>query len=118
LWLKSLSNKLDYTAFGRISAEIGRQGKAARVAAYLQAIARANPATLQEAIKMGDALTIEKIFEEVGWVAKWEARGRAEGEERKAFGIAQNLIKMGLPVEAVVSATQLDPEKVKALYNK
>jgi predicted transposase/invertase (TIGR01784 family) len=42
--------------------------------------------------------------------------GRAEGEERKAFGIAQNLVKLGLPVETVVSATQLDPEKVKALY--
>jgi len=83
---------------------------------------------------MGDALTVEQVFEEVGWTAKWEARGRAEGEargraegeargraegeERKAFGIAQNLVKMGLPLEAVVSATELDPEKVKALYNK
>jgi len=68
LWLKNLSNKLDYKAIGQVSAEAERQGK-------------------------------------------------ARGEERKAFGIARNLIKMGLPVEAVVSATELDPEKVKALYN-
>ena len=130
MWLKNLSNKLDYKAIGRISVETKRQGAAERLKAYLQAIARANSAALREAIKMGDALTVEKVFEEVGWTAKWEARGeargraegeargRAEGEERKAFGIAQNLVKMGLPVEAVVSATELDPEKVKALYNK
>ena len=114
LWLKNLSNKLDHTAIELISAEADRDGKTARLKAYLQAIARANSAALLEAIKMGDALTVEKVFEEVGWTAKWEARG----EERKALGIAQNLVKMGLPVEAVVSATELDPEKVKALYNK
>ena len=44
--------------------------------------------------------------------AKWEARG----EERKAISIAQNLVNLGLPPETVVSATKLDPEKVKALY--
>jgi len=118
LWLKNLSDKLDHTAIERISAEADRDGKTARLKAYLQAIARANSAALLEAIKMGDALTVEKVFEEVGWTAKWEARGEARGEERKAFGIAQKLVKMGLPVEAVVSATELDPEKVKALYNK
>jgi hypothetical protein len=120
-WLKNLSNKLDYTAIERISAEADRQGKAARLKAYLQAIARANSAALLEAIEMGDTLTVEQVFEKVGWTAKWEARGRAEGEARgearKAFGIAQNLVKMGLPLEAVVSATELDPEKIKALYN-
>ena len=122
MWLKNLSDKLDHTAIERISAEAERQGKAARLKAYLQAIARANSAALLEAIEMGDTLTVEQVFEKVGWTAKWEARGEArgrdEGEERKAFGIAQNLVKMGLPVEAVVSATELDPEKVKALYNK
>jgi hypothetical protein len=42
-------------------------------------------------------LTIDQLCENVGWDAKWEARGRTEGEERKAFSIAQNVIKMGLP---------------------
>jgi len=116
LWLKNLSNRLDYTAIERISTEAKRQGTAARIKAYLQVIARANSAALREAIKMGDTLTVEQVFEEVGWTAKWEARGRAEGEARKAFSIAQNLVKMGLPVETVASATELDPEKVKALY--
>jgi len=65
---------------------------------------------------MGEALTLEKVFEEVGWIAKWEARGKVEGEESASLGIAQNMIKMGFPIETVISATQLDPEKVKMLY--
>jgi predicted transposase YdaD len=61
-------------------------------------------------------VTIEQVIENTGLGAKWEARGKAEGEERKAFSIAQNMVNMGLPFETVVSATQLEPEKVKALY--
>ena len=67
----------------------------------------------------------EKLFEEVGWIAKWEARGRAkgreegreEGEEQKVLAIAQNLINLGLPAETVISATGLDPERVKVMYH-
>jgi len=62
---------------------------------------------------------LDRVFIETGWAAEWEAegeaRGRAEGE-RKVFGIAQNLVKLGLPIETVISATELDPEEVKALY--
>jgi predicted transposase YdaD len=69
-------------------------------------------------------LTIEQVIEESGLGAKWEARGevrgrtegKAEGEEHKAFAIARNMVHMGLPLETVVSATRLEPEKVKALY--
>jgi len=116
LWLKSLSNRLDITALSKISGEIYRQGKAVRISAYLDVIVRANAQTLREVIQMGDALTIEQVFEEVGWVAKREARGEARGESQKALKIAKNMIALGLPFETVVSATQLDPEKVKALY--
>ena len=37
-------------------------------------------------------------------------------EEHKALVIAQNMINLGLPFETVVSATQLEPEKVQMLY--
>jgi hypothetical protein len=117
LWLKNLSDKLDYSAFRQINAEINRQDKAARIAAYLNVIVRANPAIVQEAIEMGDTVTIEKVLENVGWTAKWEARGRAEGEKYKAFDIAKNLVNLGVPIETVISATQLDPEKIKSLNN-
>jgi hypothetical protein len=112
LWLKSLSDKLDHAEVEQLSTEIARQDKAARIAAYLHAIAQANSETIQEAIEMARTLTIEQVFENVGWTAKWEARG----EEHKAFSIAQNLVNLGIPFETVVSATQLDPEKVRAMY--
>jgi hypothetical protein len=112
LWLKSLSDRLDYLEVTRISKEITRQKRIAQIAAYLYVIAKANPETIQEAIEMDNTLTIEKVFENVGWTAKWEARG----EERKAFAIAQNLANLGVPLETVVSATQLEPEKIKPLY--
>ena len=51
---------------------------------------------------------LNDVFEETGLAAIWE--------ERKAFAIAQNLVNMGMPIETVVSATQLDPEKIKGLY--
>ena len=72
----------------------------------------------------GATLTIEQVFEDVGWIAKWEARGRAEGEargeargkEQNKLEIAKNMVALGLPFETIVSATQLEPEKVKELY--
>jgi predicted transposase/invertase (TIGR01784 family) len=45
-----------------------------------------------------------------------KVEGRVEGETHKALAIAQNMIDLGLPFETIISATQLDPEKVKALY--
>jgi predicted transposase YdaD len=72
-----------------------------------------------------DCVVIKKT-EDVGWTAKWEARGRAEGEAKgraegeihKALDIAQNMVNLGLPLETVVSATQLDIEEVRPLYKK
>jgi predicted transposase YdaD len=40
-------------------------------------------------------------------------KGLAEGMEK----VARNMVKMGLPVETIISATQLDPEKVKSLVS-
>ena len=65
---------------------------------------------------MDTALTLEQVFERTGLAARWEARGEARGEERKAFTIAKNLLNLGVPLDTIVSATQLEPEKVKALY--
>jgi predicted transposase YdaD len=67
---------------------------------------------MKEAIKMNKKIV--KVFEELGLIAEWEARA----EERKSFSIAQNLVKLGIPIETVISATQLDPEKVKTMYQQ
>jgi len=115
LWLKNLRGKLRYTAITQIGKEIDRQGEAAHITAYWNAILHANPAAIKEAIEMGNISKLDRVFIETGLAAKWEARARAEGEQR-VFGIAQNMVKLGLPIETVISATQLDPEKVKTLY--
>jgi hypothetical protein len=117
LWLKSLSNRLNCREVTRISEEITRQKKSADIAAYLYVIAKANHETLQEAIEMSDALTIEKVFENVGWTAKWEARGEAkgktEGQDEKAREIARNFKKMGLSVSQIAEGTGLSLDTQK-----
>jgi len=42
--------------------------------------------------------------------------GLEEGWEKGSFSVAQNMVRLGLPFETVVSATHLDPEKIKRLY--
>ena len=88
-----------------------------QMVAYIDAISRANAKVLREVIKMSDlTVTLEQVFEEVGYAARWEARGEARGKELGAIKIAINMIAQGLPFETIVTSTQLDPEKVKALY--
>ena len=125
IWLKNLSNRLDAFELSRMYIELSRIEKAVQIAAYMDVILRANAEALKEVIKMSDSsITLEQVFEEVGWMAKWEARGEARGEtigeargeELMALKIAKNMINQGYSFEAIVSITQLDPEKVKALY--
>jgi hypothetical protein len=115
LWLKSLSNKLNHVEVRRISTEIAHRGKTARIAAFIHAIAGANPKSIKEAIKMANTLTIEQVFEDVGWTAKWEARGKAEGEAKGKLEIARNFKKMGLPVSQIAEGTGLPPETIQEL---
>ncbi|WP_461256398.1 hypothetical protein [Treponema sp. R80B11-R83G3] len=117
LWLKSLSDKLGYEEFSRVSDEIERQGKAARLGAYFYVISEANEKAMKEVIKKMKN-KFYQVLEETGLAAELEARGEARGEERKSLSIAQNMIKLGFPIETVISATQLDPEKVKTLYQQ
>ncbi|MDR3170907.1 MAG: glycoside hydrolase family 6 protein, partial [Treponema sp.] len=113
IWLKELDNELDVERISRITKAIDRLGKAAQIGVYLDAIARANSGILQEALKMSDtALTLERVFEEAGLIAKWEARG----EEKKAFEVAIKLINKSWTPEEVADTTKLDVETVKSLY--
>ena len=117
LWLRDLRYKLAPQEIRRVFAEISRQGKTARVRAYLDVISRANTDNITEALNMSNAqLSFEEILEVTGWTAKLEARGKARGEEHKAIDVAKNMINLGLPLETIISATMLDPEKVKELY--
>jgi len=125
LWLRGLSNHLGVDVSSQVFGEVALLDKSMPVAAYLDAIIRANPETMREVMKMsGNSLTIEQVLEEAGWISKWKAEGKTEGKaegrtEGRTQGkaeVAKNMIALGLPFETIVSATQLDPEKVKALY--
>ena len=116
LWLKNLSNGLDRFTIERVGREISKQGKAARLAAYLYALTEANPAAMKEAIKLKDVF--DQVMEESGLAQRLEDKYKAEARAEEAFDIAQNLANLGIPIETVVSATRLDPEKVRALYQQ
>jgi len=134
LWLKSMSKKLSYAEFSRVNEEIIRQGKAARLGAYIYVIAGINDAAIKEAIKMKS--TYAQMLDETNLPAKYKAMLAvvdelnkieeackksgllAKWEERKSLSIAQNLAKLGVPIETIISATQLAPKKVKTLYKQ
>ena len=109
LWLKSLSNRLGPKEYLQVNTKAYRQGKDARVGAYMNVIALANFHVVEEAINMSsEAKSLDEVLERTGIAARWE--------ERKALAIAQNMVNMGLLMETIVSATSLDPEKVNELY--
>jgi predicted transposase/invertase (TIGR01784 family) len=58
----------------------------------------------------------DRLSQNDGYFQDGIIKGRAEGEESKALHIAQELIRMGLPFDTIVSITKLDPEKIKTLY--
>ena len=71
----------------------------------------ANFRAIEEAIEMSDAVkSLDGVFEKTGMAARWE--------ERKSLAIAKNMVNLGYSFEAVVSATMLDPEKVKGIYTE
>jgi hypothetical protein len=78
LWLKSLGRGLSAESLDRVLRKSAPWKKEAEAGAYLYAVLEANIETLQEVLAMGE-LTLEKVLEESGLTAKWEARGKTEG---------------------------------------
>ena len=62
--------------------------------------------------------SIRDVIINAGWAAEWEAEGAARGAERNTLKIAQNMVNLGFPPESIASATELDLEKVKSLYQQ
>jgi len=102
LWLKSLNNTLDARGWRRMLSEMARLGKKpGLMRAYLNAITRANRESLREAYEMGeDALAFDRMLEEIGLTAKWEARGISIGEARGESKVL-GLFRQGYTVEEV-----------------
>ena len=60
------------------------------------------------------AKSLDEVFIRTGLAAKWQAMA----EERNSLNIARNMVNLGYPMENIVSATMLEPEKVKELFKK
>ena len=110
-WLKGLSNKLDPLSVIQISDEVARRNKNIKVKAYMDVLTRANFHAIEEAMNMSSpAKSLEEVMERTGFTARVE--------ERNTLAIAQNMINLGYPVEAIASATKLDIKRVKELHKE
>jgi hypothetical protein len=108
LWLKSLRGGLSKAILDGVLKRSARWNKDAAKGAYLYAVLQANLKTLQEVMAM-EELTLEKVLEDAGLTAKWEARGIALGEKR---GIALGEARV---LELLKSGKQ--PEEILKLYD-
>jgi len=87
-------------------------------------ILRAGPEIFLEAQNMAKrTVTFEEVFTRAGIIPEWIERGREHGKEQgRAQGmeqgkriIAQNLLKIGMPIEEIAQTTELPLEIVRAL---
>ncbi|MDR1128853.1 MAG: hypothetical protein LBL20_06035 [Treponema sp.] len=105
LWLKGLTKDLNAKAARSILEESRKKGGEAEVAAYLYALINANQRAIQEVQTMAkDKLPFDKLLEEMGLVAKWEANGEKIGWEK-----ALKFLKQGHTVEELERMTPLAP---------
>jgi hypothetical protein len=119
-WLRSLDNKLGKQEKLQIMREILREGDSTELRAYYYVMMRVYEKIAKEEIgKMNPKERLEKMLVEAGATAKFEAigeaRGRVEGEERKAAEIAKNMLKSGFSMEQVAELAGLDVGKIRAL---
>jgi hypothetical protein len=69
---------------------------------------RSNKNIVTEVLHMGKTATLDEIFEETGFAARWEARGEARGE-------ARILKEMRVPVPQIVERTGLSVQEIGRL---
>jgi len=115
LWLKNLSNRLGVPEIRKIDKELERNDRYAKMRAYIDAISRANPKKVKEAIRMSKStLTLEQVFIDVGWTAKWEAKGKVDGK----LEVAKKALAEGLSKKTIAAITGLKPKAIKELAEK
>ncbi|MDR3146905.1 MAG: hypothetical protein LBU00_00845, partial [Treponema sp.] len=105
VWLRDLRGGLKREELGWILEESKRMPAGTPLAAYLCMVVGANEAEYKELVEM--ASKFEKLMEECGLAAKWEARAREESLEK----VAKNALREG--PDAVSKITGLDIKTVK-----
>jgi hypothetical protein len=103
LWLKGLTKDLNAKAARSILDESRNKGTETELGAYLYALLNANRKAIEEALDMARrGLPFDRLVEEMGLAAKWEANGEVRGEargEQNAWKKAIELMKQGHTVE-------------------
>jgi len=81
VWLKNLSNKLNYSDVEQVTIKIAQKGKSTQIKAYAYAVANANLKALMEEYMSGETKVdygllliqfIEKTCKEAGFLTEWE----------------------------------------------
>ena len=98
------------------------------VSAYMERILDANEDAVKELSMSRKG--IDRVMEECGFAAKWEARGREDGlregsqkglEEGREEGlakVARNALAKGLPLDMIGEITGLDVKTIKQLSRR
>jgi len=81
IWLKNLSNRLNYIDVEQLIFKIAQQGKEARIDAYAYVIAYANYETVEDKYMTREATSknkpgFEQFLERAGLIAKWQQEER------------------------------------------
>jgi hypothetical protein len=130
VYLRALNKDLDIESLERWTAKINRWKRKADISVYTDVILKANTKRFKEIfMRRNRDAELEKMLEEVGLTAKWEARGEARTEKRfepqieersnqKLLKAAQNFVDMGIEIDKVATATGLDVKTVRSLYRK
>jgi hypothetical protein len=126
-WLANLGGGLEAEVIQKVLEEVRKAPKGAPIGAYVYMVLMANALRTREVLKMSDMATMNEIFEGLGIIEYWEARGEARGkalgeaqgeargEAEKALEIARNLKKIGLPPEQIAEATGLTERQINGL---
>jgi len=112
LWLKELDNRLNPLRIRKLTEEIWRLGNYTHIAAYIDAIMKANSKSVEEMYEMSEsALTLDEVLVKVGATARWEAKAEAKTKEK----VARNALQMNMLTSDIVKLTGLTHEEVENL---
>jgi hypothetical protein len=111
VWLANLGGDLSGEVIKAVLEEAKRLPKGAPVGAYIYMVLMANAVKVREVLKMSDIATIDEVFEGLGIIEYYEAKGK----EEKAVEIARNLKKIGLPPEQIFEVTGLTEQQINGL---
>jgi len=110
LWLRSLTDDLDFSAIQAIFKGRKASGRKTRLDSYFDVILKANSKTFLEVTEMARRKTFEEVFTEAGIIPQWIEQGK----EQRSLEIAQSLRAKGWTFNEIAEVTKIPATKVRA----